>query len=86
MVAGRDCVINIAGSGYLRTQEVEKFICVIVDASSQLDLLYHLVGCMVELLFCADDAENIQDESQQDDRDEDEQKRAQIIGVAGLGM
>ena len=41
---------------------------------------------MVELLFCADDAENIQDESQQDDRDEDEQKRAQIIGVAGLGM
>ena len=53
---------------------------------SQLDLLYHLVGCMVELLFCADDAENIQDESQQDDRDEDEQKRAQIIGVAGLGM
>ena len=55
-----------------------------IGAAGELDLLHHLVGAVVELLFCGDDAEQVDDEGEQQHGDEDEYHRAEVVGLASF--
>lgn len=81
-VGGVNGVGDVAGSVYLSAQELEEGVRFPVDASGQLYLLHHLVGTVVELLFCGDDAEQVDDKCQQQYSDEDEYHCAEVVGFS----
>ena len=54
--------------------------------TGQLDLLYHLIGCVIQLLFRGDDTEQIDDKCQQDNGDKDEEHRGEIVGLTSLAL
>ena len=65
LVGGINTIGKIICSVYLRTEELEQGIRLPIGAAGELNLLHHLVGAVVELLFGGDDAEQVDDESQQ---------------------
>lgn len=85
-ICGVNRIGDIVGPLDLRTEEIKESIRLAVDAAGQLDLLDHLIGCMVQLLFCRDDAEQVDDKGQQDDGDEDEHHRGEIVGLAPFAL
>ena len=60
------------------------FFSLAVDAAGKLDLFDHLIGGMVKFLFGGNDAEQVNNEGQQQDSDEDEDHRTEIVGLAPL--
>lgn len=70
----------------LRAQKFKERIRLAVDATGQLDLLYHLIGCVIQLLFRGDDTEQIDDKCQQDNGDKDEEHRGEIVGLTSLAL
>ena len=47
-------------------------------------MFYHLVGAVVELLFGRDDSKQVDDEGKQQDGDEDENHRTEVVGFASF--
>ena len=74
----RSCTADLPG------EEMEELIRLRIDAAGELNLFHHLVGAVIELLFGRDDTKQIDDEGQQQDSDEDEYHRTEIIGLAPL--
>lgn len=66
------------------TQKVKERIGFAVDAAGQLNLLDHLIGRVIQLLFRGDDAEQVNDESQQNHSDKDEYHSGEVVGIAPL--
>ena len=83
-VGGINGVGDVACPVYLSAQELEEGVRFSVDSSRQLDLLHHLVGTVVKLLLCGDDAEQVDDECQQQYGDEDEYHRAEVVGFSAV--
>ena len=84
LVGGVNGVGNVACSVNPGAEVLEEGIRFPVHASGQLNLLHHLVGAVVKLLLGGDDAEQVDDEGQQQDGDEDEYHRAEVVGFAML--
>ena len=83
-ICGVNRIGDIVGSLDLRTEEIKESIRLAVDAAGQLDLLDHLIGCMVKLLFCRDDAEQVDDKGQQNNGNEDKHYRGKVVGLTPL--
>ena len=83
-ICGVNRIGDIVGSLDLRTEEIKEGIRLAVDAAGQLDLLDHLIGCMVQLLFCRDDAEQVDDKGQQNNGNEDKHYRGKVVGLTPL--
>ena len=83
-VGGVDGVGDVACTADLPGEEMEELIRLRIDAAGELKLFHHLVGAVIELLFGRDDTKQIDDEGQQQDSDEDEYHRTEIIGLAPL--
>lgn len=66
----------------LGTEKAEKFLRFRIDTAGQLDLFYHLVGAVVQFLFCGDDGKQVNDESQQQYGDKDKNNGTEIVGVS----
>lgn len=79
LVGGVDGVGNVICPVDLGTEVLEQGIRLPIGAAGELNLLYHLVGAVVELLLGRDDAEQVDNESQQQDGDEDEYHRAEVV-------
>ena len=86
LVCGVDGVGYVFRSLNLRAQKFKERIRLAVDATGQLDLLYHLIGCVIQLLFRGDDTEQIDDKCQQDNGDKDEEHRGEIVGLAPFAL
>lgn len=86
LVCGVDGVGYVFRSLDLRAQKFKERIRLAVDATGQLDLLYHLIGCVIQLLFRGDDTEQIDDKCQQDNGDKDEEHRGEIVGLTSLAL
>ena len=84
LVGGVNGIGDIFSPLDLGTEELKKLVGLPVDAAGKLDLLHHLVRTVVQLLFGGDDAEQVQDESQQEHRNEDEHHRTEIVDVPVL--
>ena len=84
LVGGVNGVGNVARSVNPGAEVLEEGIRFPVHASGQLDLLHHLVGAVVELLLGGDNAKKVDDEGQQQDGDEDEYHRAEVVGCTVL--
>jgi len=78
-VGGINGVGDIAGSVNLSGKGAEKLIRFRVDAAGELNLFHHLVCTVVKLLFCGDDAKQVNNECQQQYSNEDEYHCAEII-------
>ena len=65
----------------LGTEELKKLVCLSIDAAGKLDLLHHLIRTVIQFLFGGDDAEQVQDESQQEHRNEDKHHRTEIVDI-----
>lgn len=68
----------------LGAEVLEQGVRLPIGAAGELNLLHHLVGAVVNLLFGGDDAEQVDDEGQQQDGDEDEYHRAEVVGFAAF--
>ena len=66
----------------LGTEKTEKFLRFRIDTAGQLDLLYHLVGVVVQILFCGDNGKQVNDKSQQQYGDKDKNNGTEIVGVS----
>lgn len=84
LVGGVNGVGNVACPVNPGAEVLEEGIRFPVHPSGQLNLLHHLVGTVVKLLLGGDDAEQVDDEGQQQDGDEDEYYRAEVVGFAAL--
>ncbi len=84
LVGGINGVGDVFSPLDLRTEELKKLVCFTVDSSGELDLFHHLVCTVVQLLFGGDDAEQVQDESQQEHRNEDEHYGTEIVDIPML--
>lgn len=83
-ICGVNRIGDIVGPLDLRTEEIKESIRLAVDAAGQLDLLDHLIGCMVKLLFCRDNTEQVDDKGQQNNGNEDKHHRGKVVGLAPL--
>lgn len=84
LVGGVNGIGNVICPVNLGAEVLEQGVRLPVGAARELDLLHHLVGAVIKLLFCGDDAEQVDDEGQQQDSDEDEYHRAEIVGFAAI--
>ncbi len=84
LVGGVNGIGDIFSPLDLRTEELKKLICFPVDPSGELDLFHHLVCTVIQLLFGGDDAEQVQDESQQEHRNEDEHYGTEVVDIPML--
>lgn len=84
LVGGINGVGDVFSPLDLRTEELKKLVCFPVDSSGELDLFHHLVCTVIQLLFGGDDAEQVQDESQQEHRNEDEHYGTEIVDIPML--
>ena len=84
LVGGVNGIGDIFSPLDLRTEELKKLICFPVDPSGELDLFHHLVCTVIQLLFGGDDAEQVQDESQQEHRNEDEYHGTEVVDIPAL--
>ena len=84
LVGGVNGVGNVICPVNLGAEVLEQGLRLPVGAAGELDLLHHLVGAVVELLLGGDDAEQIDDEGQQQDSDEDEYHRAEVVGFSAV--
>lgn len=84
LVGGVNGVGNVACPVNPGAEVLEEGIRFSVHTSGQLDLFYHLVGAVVKLLLGRDDAEQVDDESKQQDGDEDEYHCAEVVGFAAV--
>lgn len=84
LVGGINGVGNVACPVNPGAEVLEEGIRFPVHASGQLNLLHHLVDAVVKLLLGGDDAEQIDDESKQQDSNEDEYHCAEVVGFAAV--
>lgn len=77
-------VRDVFGALNLGTQKIEQVIGLTVDAAGELDLLDHLIGGMVKLLLGRNNAEQVDDKGQQQNGNEDEDQRTEIVGLTPL--
>ncbi len=81
LIVCADGICDVLRAVHLGAEELEQLLCLIIDASRKLYLLYHLVGTMVKLLLRGDDGEQVDDEGNQQHCYENKDQCAEVTGL-----
>ena len=82
LVGGVNGVGNVARPVNPGAEVLEQGLSLAIGAAGELDLFHHLVGAVIKLLLGGDDAEQVDDESEQQNGNEDKSYRAEVVGLA----